>query len=396
VHLFDPHAPYVPPPAFARQAGGDPYLGEVARADAGVGALLDELARLDLDDETLVVVVSDHGEGLGDHGEVTHGSLAYDTTLRVPLIVRHPDGRRAGTRSDEAASVVDVLPTVAAALGLEAPAGIDGVDLGEPLDGAERGIFFETSYGFLHYGWSPISGWIEGGLKYVHDAEPQLFDVAANPAESRDLLRDRGADAERGRRGLATVASLPRLAPGSQGDPALMARLRALGYATAGADREIPDPLDPTALPAARRRLGELEVLARAGDVAGAGRPGEAAELLAGVLAENPRNRTAAERRATYLIAAGRCGEAVAVFETLVAEGSRTPEVFLNLGYCLQLAGRDEEAVEQFLVAHDLDPGNTSVLRNLVVVLRRLGRQAEAQRFQALFESAVGATRAPR
>ena len=170
VHLFDPHAPYVPPPAFARQAGGDPYLGEVARADAGVGALLDELARQDLDDETLVVVVSDHGEGLGDHGEVTHGSLAYDTTLRVPLIVRHPDGRRAGTRSDEAASVVDVLPTVAAALGLEAPAGIDGVDLGEPLDGAERGIFFETSYGFLHYGWSPISGWLEGGLKYVHDA----------------------------------------------------------------------------------------------------------------------------------------------------------------------------------------------------------------------------------
>ena len=82
--------------------------------------------------------------------------------------------------------------------------------------------------------------------------------------------------------------------------------------------------------------------------------------------------------------------------QALVAEGSRTPEVFLNLGYCLQLAGRDEEAVEQFLVAHDLDPGNTSVLRNLVVVLRRLGRQAEAQRFQALFESAVGAARAPR
>lgn len=388
VHLFDAHAPYVPPPRFQARAGGDPYLGEVARVDAEVGVLLDALDELGLARETLVLVLGDHGEGRGDHGEATHGSFAYDATLHVPLIVRRPGDARAGEREDRVVSVVDVMPTVAAALGLRVPAGLDGVDLDAPGDDA--GVYFETSYGFLHYGWAPISGWLEGGLKYVHDSDPQLFDVAADPREQRDVLARHPEAAARARKALASVAARPRLETADQADPALLASLRALGYATASAGGgEIPEPLDPSALPPARTRLDEVEAMARADREASAGRTAEAAELLAAVLADNPSNRTAAERRGTYLIAAGRCDEAEPIFEALIAEGTRTAEVYLNLGYCLQLNGRDDEAVERFLVAHELDPGNTSVLRNLVVVLTRLGRGADAARYQAELQAAL-------
>jgi len=397
VHLFDPHAPYLPPPSFLRQAGGNPYLGEVARADAAVGQLLDALAELERERDTLVLVVGDHGEGLGQHGEATHGSLAYDSTLRVPLIVRNPSGRRGGSRCDDLVSVVDVLPTVAAALDLSLPAGVDGVDLLHvPADPA-RGLYFETCYGFLHYGWSPIAGWIEGGIKYLHDAAPQLFDVVADAGERRDLAGLRAADIQRARAGIAAVAALPRLEPEETADPALLPGLRALGYAAAVADEEqIPHPLAPTTFPPARARLEELMELARAAEAAKQGRPGEAAELLAGLLLENPANRTAAENRATYLIADGRCEEAVPLFEGMIASGARSAETHLNLGYCLQLAGRDEEAVAHFLRAHELDAGNTSALRNLVVVLSRLGREEEAQRFRRLLDAAVPPPEGPR
>ena len=129
-HFFDPHAPLEAPEQFVDQvAGASPYHAEVAAMDHAIGRILDALKERDLYDDTMIIVIADHGEGMGDHDEDTHGILAYDSTIRVPMIVRYSDGHRAGERSDEIVSATDVYPTLVEALQLGALNDVDGVSL---------------------------------------------------------------------------------------------------------------------------------------------------------------------------------------------------------------------------------------------------------------------------
>ncbi|MCB9914602.1 MAG: sulfatase [Planctomycetes bacterium] len=181
VHYFDAHAPYDPAPEFlARaQALGEArfpaYLGEVAQVDDAVGALLARLRAEGLLEHTLVAVVGDHGESLGRHGEPTHSLLAYDATIRVPLLLRYPDGYRAGERSAEFVSVADVAPTLLEALDLAPGGALDGRSLYRRAVPPGRGVYFESSYGWLNYGWSPLSGWASAEGTYLHSSAPELF-----------------------------------------------------------------------------------------------------------------------------------------------------------------------------------------------------------------------------
>ena len=248
IHLYDPHDPYEPPEPYASRYAGRPYDGEVAWTDELMGRLEGGLERLGLQDKTLLVVTSDHGEGLGEHGETVHGFFVYESTLRVPLIVRGP-GVAPGRRMKGVARSVDLLPSVLDLLGVPAPAGWKGSgrSLAPVLRGTAAMATSEPAYAesllpLLHYGWSDLRALRDGRWKYIQAPRPELYDLEADPGETRDLAAEMPARAEALRNGLAAHLSRERaVKTDAAGVPAdLLEKLGALGYLGAGAPRSAP------------------------------------------------------------------------------------------------------------------------------------------------------------
>jgi len=385
MHLFDPHAPYDPPPAFAAHEGS-PYAGEVAAADAALGRLLARLEAEGLLERTFVVVVADHGEAFGEHGEVSHASLCYDTTLRVPLLLRYPDGWGAGRRSREIVSVVDVAPTLMRALGATVPAGIadlDGASLYRRTVAPDRGVYFESYYGYLNFGWSPITGWRDALGKYVHSSRPELYETHLDPDETSNLVEKAGEGLARYRAGLADVAAREPLqasaAPGRLGQA-----LARLGYAqSTAAPLQLPGPLAPSELPAPADRLDEQLAFQEALGLQEEGRWEEADARLRAIVGANPRNVAALDRLAAGLAQLARCDEALGVLRSVVAVGPPRADAWCRMGGCLLEEQRAEAALDAFERALDLDPAHPQALAGAVLALERLDRGAEAEPLRA-------------
>jgi arylsulfatase A-like enzyme len=380
VHFYDPHLPYDPPRPFLLQAGGDAYRGEVRFVDAQIGRLVEFLRADGAWDDTAVVFVSDHGEALGEHGEETHGSFCWDSTIRVPLIVRDPGGGRAGERSREVVSVVDVYPTLADAMGLSVPPGLDGVTLLRPALDAERTVYFESYYGFLSYGWSPLAGVADARTKYLQSSAPQLFETGADPGETRDLYAERPDEVARLRRALALFASLEALpATDERVEGGVLSDIESLGYAGGGeVAGGFPNPLEPSTRPAPRHAIGEQHAIQRARAQMNAGHPEQAATIVAAVLAKNPENWIALDLFALSLLRRERMAEARPAFERLLANGPQWPGSWHNLGLCRRATGDPEAAVQAFRRALEIDRGQSASRTELVALLRELGRDAEA------------------
>jgi len=392
VHLYDPHHPYAPPADFdAAPFAGEPYLAEVAYADAQVGRLLDALRADGTLDGTAVLVTSDHGEAFGEHGEFTHGGYCFEETLRVPFLLRRPGEPRAGERSPFEVSVVDVLPTLAAALGLEVPRGIDGVDLGAvPLSGVEpRGVYFESYYGYLSFGWSPLAGWLRSGGKYLHSSSPAWFELAEDPLERNDRIADRADAAREARVAIARILERDLLpAPEDEdGEHAeLLDAIRSLGYAgVGGASTELPSPLATSDLPAPHHQSSFFTLRGEAEAHEAAGRPERALEAYRTALRENPRNSFALEEVGRLLLATGDTAGAVAALEELVADHAPQARRSFGLGAALVAAGRSEDALEPLRHAVELSHGRPRYVQALVGVLRSLGRTEEAERLSAAY-----------
>jgi arylsulfatase A-like enzyme/Flp pilus assembly protein TadD len=259
VHLYDPHYPYAPPEPYASQYRGRPYDGEIAFADAQVGRLVAYLKEMGSFANSLVVLAADHGEGLDEHGENKHGFFIYNSTLHVPLLLKVPGATP--RVSENEVSLVDVMPTVLQALRIAIPAPVQGRSLlseilGRPGSGPSN-LYAETFLPLLHFSWSQLRGLQSRGLKYIDAPQPELYDTRTDPHETKNLFRARQAEAHMMRERLFTI--LRRYTPASgaaaseQGltDPALLERLRSLGYVaiSAGtfadaAGKELPDPKD--------------------------------------------------------------------------------------------------------------------------------------------------------
>jgi choline-sulfatase len=256
VHLYDPHAPYDPPEPYASRYADRPYDGEVAWSDELVGRLDTALARLGIRDRTLVVVTADHGEALGEHGELVHGFFLYEATLRVPLLMRGP-GIRPGTRIPVVARSVDLFPTILELSGVPAPnssLAIAGRSLASAARGGTRALdeaaaFAESLTPRIHYGWSDLRSVRDGRWKFVLAPRPELYDLTRDPDEHHNLLLDEPARARALRSALerqlrAEESARPARAAQRGDIPIeLVERLGALGYvsggenpATAGAD----------------------------------------------------------------------------------------------------------------------------------------------------------------
>jgi choline-sulfatase len=260
IHLYDPHAPYEPPEPYASQYAGRPYDGEVAWSDELVGRLDAALARLGIREQTLIAVTSDHGEALGEHGEAVHGFFLYEATLRVPLLLRGP-GVQPGARIPVVARSVDLFPTLLDLAGIAAagtPPQVAGRSLAPALRGAqvpldEAPAFAESLTPKIHYGWSDLRSIRDGRWKFVLAPKPELYDLAADPGELRNVIGDEPA------RGRALRAALDRHlrdegsassaraqnAPGDGVPIELIEKLGALGYVSGGAPDRAPTGADP-------------------------------------------------------------------------------------------------------------------------------------------------------
>jgi arylsulfatase A-like enzyme/tetratricopeptide (TPR) repeat protein len=230
LHLFEPHTPYEPVEPF-RSLYSDPYDGEIATVDAVVGRFLAELDRRGLYEDSLIVLISDHGEGLGDHGEAEHGVLLYREAIHVPLILKLPGQDLSGRRVTAPVQLVDVLPTVTAAVGAATPSGLPGtslIDLALGKGPDDRAIYSETLYPRLHLGWSELRALTDARHHFIESPVSELYDIVEDPRQTRNLRDERRRE---GHRLATTLAEIPlNLVEPGAADSEEMARLAALGY----------------------------------------------------------------------------------------------------------------------------------------------------------------------
>ena len=387
LHLFEPHDPYEPPEPLRSRYAERPYDGEIAHVDELLGGFFDELRQRGLYDKALILFLSDHGEGLGDHGESKHGLLLYRPTLHVPLMVKLPGSVRGGETVHRVAQLLDVLPTVTAAVGAETPAGLKGTSLlslkDDPAGTAPpRRVYSETYYGRLHYGWSELRSITDDQYQYIESPRPELFDIVADPREEHNLL----ADQRRVYHELRTeLEQYPReLAGPAAADPEEAARLAALGYLTASAPESSgprPDPKD---------NLHVLDDVQRAVDLRTAGRYEEAVALLRDLIARYPLLQDAHLLLAPALRALGRYDEALAAAEEARRQlPTLGPLISLELARIHLLKGDlDQAEVEAKAGAESNRAQSLELLTRIALVRNDLDAAADYGR-QAREEGAV-------
>ena len=423
VHLYDPHDPYEPPGKYAVTYADRPYDGEVAWSDELVGRLVAALRADKRLENTLVVVTSDHGEGLGEHGEDVHGYFVYESTLHVPLIFRGP-GVKPGTRIDTVTRSVDLFPTLLELAGIRAGTP-DGAAAGRSLAAALRGeriddapAFAESLVPLVHFGWSDLRAVRDGRWKYILAPRPELYDLERDPAETNNLVDKEPARARALRTGLEGQLRLEQRSAqsGAARDavpPDLLEKLGALGYLSPGGPEagkaSGADPKDKL------EEYKTLNTLMRRGLIAlREGRPAETLEHLGGLTRQGVdsfevhyyRGRAftalrrwrdaesayvrALEKLPSYTAAWRALAEsrvalrdlrgAEAAYEKLLALAPRDALARVQLGEVYRDLGRADDAARVMQAAVEIDPAPASYWNSLGMVLGGAGRMADAER----------------
>ncbi len=393
VHLYDPHAPYSPPEPYAGRYRGRPYDGEIAFADAQVGRLMDALTQLGLLEKSLVVLVSDHGESLGEHGEKTHGFFVYNATLHIACIVKVP-GAAPRVVADEV-SLVDVMPTVLQALRIPIPSSVQGRSLLNLVAGrsAENpsNLYAESYPPLLHFGWNLLRSLEWRGWKYIETTRPELYDTRTDPKELKSLFRTQQTVAQEMSNRLRALVSRYTLATGAAAtengptDLALLDSLRSLGYVavstgtiTDASGKVLPDPKD---------RIQVYELVSSALTDDEQGHYAESLRKLQQAEKTEPLSRTIRFLMAGDYYHLNDFPHAAAYYQSVLQLDPKNSVAAYYLGLS-QLAPGDLDGAEHaFQHALELDPASFSAAFNLgVVYTRRKQPQAAIQAFQRAVE----------
>jgi arylsulfatase A-like enzyme/Tfp pilus assembly protein PilF len=427
VHLYDPHDPYEPPGRYAVQYADRPYDGEVAWSDELVGRLIAALRDDGRLDDTLVVVTSDHGEGLGEHGEDVHGYFVYETTLHVPLVFRGP-GITPGTKVDVVTRAVDLFPTILELAGIRDAPKVAGRSLVAGLRGqrlSDEPAFAESLLPLVHYGWSDLRTVRDGRWKFILAPRPELYDLQRDPGELTNLIDAEPARARAMQAGLEQqLRTEQQLARGDNAlasiPPDLLERLGALGYVspgrTSGSAGAGADPKDKL------EDYKTLNTAMRQGLIAlREGRPAETLEHFQTLRSKKVdsfelhyytgRAYTALQRwrdaEAAYAkaleklpsyaaawrgIAVARKAQhnvagAAAAYQKLIAMAPRDALARVQLGEIERDLGRPDEAARLMREAVGIEPAEASYWNSLGMVLGGAGRMEEAS--EAFREAAV-------
>ena len=353
-HIYEPHSPYTPPARFSKYA---PYDGEIAYADEIVGGLIASLKRRGLYDGAFVVLLSDHGEGLGDHGEQEHGLFLYRDTIRVPLIIKLPRQQHGGRRIATPVQHIDLVPTILDAVGLPAARGLGGRSLG-PLftDEAiqERGLYAEALYSRYHFGWSELYALTDAQYSFIRAPRDELYDLQRDPDQRTNLAPQRESTRVAMRAALEKLtAGVPIETPGDVSADA-RERLRALGYVGSApsanaAGSDLPDPKD------------KVQTLER-------------------------------YRAAIALVQQGRFEDALSGFRTIAAENPKMADVWSEMGGLALRFGRNEEALAAYKHVVDIAPHDRTALISVADTLLKLGRIEEARAQAAVAAETIPAS----
>jgi len=398
VHLWDPHLPYAPPEPYASRFKADPYSGEVAYVDAELGKLFDEIDKGGGLGNTLVVLTGDHGEALGEHGEMGHGYFAYNTTIRIPLIIAGPGTKT--LRVKEMVSHVDIFPTVCEILGLDKSPALHGESLAPFLSGKTvraRPIYYESLEANLNRGWAPIRGVVAEGKKFIDSPIPELYDLEKDFGEETNMAP--GTDLRPFRKALEDKmkrdASPLRDEAVRRTDRETRERLRSLGYASSPVaavrnsygpadDLKTLLPLEQKVMLAARLesdgRIAESvklleDVIAARKDYGRAydqlfrlyrsrGLIDDGLAVLERAYTANPGNYVIVSGYGVVLVNNDKYTKGIEILEKALGLFDRDAEVWTNLGVAHTRQGDLSRAARDFSRALELDPNDPTINDN--------------------------------
>jgi arylsulfatase A-like enzyme/tetratricopeptide (TPR) repeat protein len=354
LHLNGPHPPYAAPSSSDQPSSYDSALQAV---DDAVDRLIRHLKSHQLYDQSAIVFVASHGEGLRDHGETAHGLLTYDETLHVPLIVKPPAGEGAGRRVKIAVQQVDLVPTILNLAKAPLPGNLRGRSLTPLLDRdgiiPNQLIYSESLYGFYHFGWAEVTTLTDGRYRYIHAPKEELYDLETDPKEQRNLADARPEKLATFRAGMKTFVSPATARPMEAPNADDRERYEMLGYVGILLDESAPGPTQPV------NPIDKRDVVER-------------------------------YRRATALLAVDDLKGAIDQFKALGAQEPAMRDVWMLLANAGWKADRPEVALDAYQHAIELEPANSDAYLGASAALLRLHRLDDATaRAQHLVDDAV-------
>ena len=396
LHFYDPHTPYAPPEPFKSRYAEHPYAGEIAFMDSQIARVIGFFERNGLLDRTVVAVIGDHGEGLNQHSEGTHGFFIYQSTARVPFIIRTPFEHLRGRRVSDPVRSVDLMPTVLDLMGVAPPKGIAGVSLAPLMTGDRKTLdleaYAEALYPLHHFGWSELRAWRAGRYKAIDAPRPELYDLERDPHEERNIYTERRALADsmiaRLRQQEADSAGEGVSKPAPEVDPEARARLAALGYvgsfvATSSSPRT--DRADP------KDKIDLFNLMTEAREGAKDEDPDKTFERVVGlykkVLAQDPNVIDAWFSLGNVYQRAHRHEEAIAYFKRALELKPDYDLPVINMANAYRALGKDEAALAGYEHYLTIDPKNAHVRYEVGQIYLDRGDEARAaQNFHQALE----------
>jgi arylsulfatase A-like enzyme/cytochrome c-type biogenesis protein CcmH/NrfG len=383
LHVYDPHKPYDPPEPFRRIYQRNPYDGEVAYTDQELGRFLEAVEKKSPAERTLTIVLADHGESLGEHGEYTHGVFIYDSTLRIPLIMRGA-GIPPGVRIKQQVRTIDVLPTVLAAMGGQPPPASQGVSFLPAFSGKQVppvASYAETLYPKMNMGWAELRGIRTDRWKYIRAPKPELYDVAQDPAETNNVIDRFPNEYHALEKELRAITNISEDRPEKVGtstvDQRTMAQLKTLGYLSDFTGRQYEltgkgvDPKDRTdvlrvyeAIEDPRAKMSSLQRI----------------KMLESARASDDGNPSTYYYLGGELEKASRYDDAMKLYQTAISKGVENGKLYSRLGDLYLRSGRRDEAIPYYEKAARYNPSDVESHSNLATAYLELGRVAEAER----------------
>jgi arylsulfatase A-like enzyme/Tfp pilus assembly protein PilF len=377
VHIYDPHAPYQPPAPFREKYKDRLYDGEIAYADHELGRLFDAI-RKKSPGNTLIAVLSDHGESLGEHGEYTHGVFLYDATLRIVFLLSGP-GVPAGARIQPQARTIDFLPTILALMGGRPPAAVQGVSLTPCFAGKDSATlsYAETLYPKINMGWAELRAIRTNRWKYIRAPKPELYDLSQDPGEMHNVIQGHETEVRKfearlnsviGSDGVEKVAT-------SVVDERTLSQLRSLGYVSGFVSRSYDlkgEGIDP------KDRTGVLKLLET---VESGGLPmPRRIEMLRQALAEDTSDPHIYYELGAAYERAGRSADAMKLYRSAIANGIQSGRLHSRLADLLVRAGQKDEAIPEYEKASQFNPSDLQSQANLATAYMEKGRLGDAER----------------
>lgn len=382
IHVYDPHDPYEPPPPFDKQFADRPYDGEIAYADLELGRVIAFLKKEARYSNTLIALLGDHGEGLGQHGENTHGIFLYDSTTHIPLVLKLPVQAQAGAVRAQQVSSTDLMPTLLERLRIGAPAALDGKSFAETLkSGAESDhvVFAETDYP-LRFGWAPIKSIRTGTMKLIDAPQPEFYDLFADKKEENNLYRPWDEDVQKLRAELADfrkAAPPPPAAAVGKVDPNTIEELKALGYL--GNNPGATTVAEPSMLPDPKDKIEVQNLIHSAMMADDSGKPAEARRYFEQALEKEPDSFLPLSQLGQIEAKIGDAKKAAQLLARAYALRPDDTTVVQALGLALERSGDLKAARSALETAVKGMPGQYAARTALGRVCAALGDAAAAQ-----------------